>query len=55
MPLQVEVGHAEVKGAAQNGALDVDGAVVPEVLPQPERNRGQVGATAPHAAYGIFS
>ncbi len=47
---QIEVRHAEVEGAAQNGPLDVDGAVVPEVLPQPESNLGQVDATAPAAA-----
>src|SRR5450755_116627 len=49
---QVEVGHAEVERAAQDGALNLQRTVITEVLPQPQGDLGQVDATAPAAAIG---
>ena len=36
---QVEVGHAAVEGPAEDGALGLERLVVPEVVPEPERDR----------------
>ena len=47
---QVEVGDAEVEGAAQDGALSVDRAAIAEVLPQPERDGGEQKPAASAAA-----
>ncbi len=46
---QVEVGDAEVEGAAQDGALRVERAVAAEVVPEPERDAGQLEPAAPGA------
>jgi hypothetical protein len=47
---QVKVGDAEVEGAAQDGARDPQRPVVTEVLPQAQRDRGQLQAAATAAA-----
>src|SRR6185295_2426517 len=47
---QVEVGHAEVERAAQDGALGAERLVVTEVVPQPERYRRQQQPAATRAA-----
>ena len=44
---QVEVGDAEVEGAAQDRPLHLDRRLVAEVLPQPERHRGQLQPAPP--------
>ena len=49
---QVEMGDAQVEGSAHDGPLGVDGPVVAEVLPQPERHGGQEQAAAPTTAIG---
>jgi len=49
---QVEMGDAEVERAPQDGALAVDGAAVAEVLPEPQRHRGERETAAPTAAVG---
>ena len=49
---QVEVGDAEVEGAAQDGALGLDGPVGAEVVPQAERERGELQAAASGAPVG---
>ncbi len=49
---QVEVGDAEVEGAAQDRPLAVEGDVVTEVVPQPEADRREVEAAAAGPAVG---
>ena len=49
---QVDVGDAQVEGPPQDRPLAVQGAVVAEVVPQAEGDRGQVEAAAPAAAVG---
>ena len=51
---QVEVGDAEVEGAADDRALRLERPVVAEVVPQPERDRGQL-QPAPAARGGRAS
>ena len=46
------MGDAEVERAAQDRALAVERAVVAEVVPQPERDGGQLQAAAAAAAVG---
>ena len=46
------MGDAQVESSAQDGTLGVDGPVVAEVLPQPERHRRQEQAAAPTTAIG---
>ena len=47
---QVEVRDAAVEGAPQDGPLPLEGHVVAEVVPQPQRDGGQVQATSAAAA-----
>jgi hypothetical protein len=47
---QIEMGYPEIEGPAQDGALDVEGPVVTEILPQPQRHRWQEEAAAPTTA-----
>jgi hypothetical protein len=49
---QVEMGDAQVEGPAHDGALGVEGPVVTEVLPQPERHGRRQEAAAPTTAVG---
>src|SRR5690606_14982467 len=49
---EVEVRDAQVERAAQHGALGVERVDVTEVVPEPERDRGQVEAAAPRASVG---
>ena len=44
------MGDAEVEGAAQDGALGVEGVGVAEVVPQAERDGGQLQTAASAAA-----
>ncbi|CAM5540990.1 hypothetical protein SFUMM280S_06306 [Streptomyces fumanus] len=46
------MGDAEVEGAAQDGALGLDGPVRAEVVPQAEREGGQLQAAAAGAPVG---
>ncbi len=43
---------AEVEGAAQDRAAVLQRAIVTEVLPQPERDRGELDAAGADAAIG---
>ena len=47
---EVEVGDAEVESASQDRAAGVERPVVPEVLPEPERDRRKLQAAASTAA-----
>src|SRR5690606_36726343 len=49
---EVEMRDAQVERAAQHGALGVERVDVTEVVPEPERDRGQVEAAAPRASVG---
>src|SRR4029077_16128272 len=49
---EIEVRDAEVEGAAQDRPARLDGALVPEVPPEPERDRRQLQAAAPAAVVG---
>ncbi len=49
---EVEVGDAAVEGAAQDRALRLLGPVGAEVLPEPERERGQLQPAPPGVAVG---
>ena len=49
---QVEMGDAQVESSTHGGALGVEGPVVTEVLPQPERHGGQEEAAPPTTAVG---
>src|SRR5664280_2573473 len=44
---QVEMGDAQVEGSLDNGPLAVDRPVVSEVLPQSDRDRGQLEPAPP--------
>ena len=46
------MGDAQVEGAAQDGALFFERLVVPEVVPQSQRDGGQFQPAAAHAAVG---
>ena len=46
------MGDAQIEGPSQDGALGVERPVVAEVLPQPERHRGQEQTAAPTTAIG---
>ena len=50
---QVEVVHAEVEGAAHDRALGLDRLVVAEVVPEAERDGGQLEPAHPAAAVGL--
>jgi hypothetical protein len=49
---QVEVGDAQVEGAAQDGAAGLEYVLAAEVLPQAQRDRRQVQAAAAGPAIG---
>ena len=49
---EVEVRDAEVEGAAHDRAAVLERPLAAEVLPQPERDRGQLQAAAPAAPVG---
>ena len=44
----VNVGHAEVKRATDDGALGLEGPVVPEVVPESQRDARQAQSAPPH-------
>ena len=50
---QVEVGDPAVEGPAQDRPLGLDRLVVAEVVPQPERDRGQLQPGAAAASVGV--
>ena len=52
---EVEVGDAEVEGAAQDRPLGRQRRLVAEVLPQAQGDRGQLHAAAPAAAVGMLA
>ena len=43
---QIEVGDAEIEGAPQDRPLVIERAVIPEVLPQAERDHGKLDAAS---------
>ncbi len=44
---QIEMGNARVKGLAQQGALVIQRVTVAKVVPQPQRQEGQLQAALP--------
>ena len=49
---QVEMSYAQVEGLAHDCTLRVEGPVVTEVLPEPQRHGGQEQAAVPTTAVG---
>ena len=49
---QVEVGHAQIEGPSDDRAHGLGIAIVPEVLPEAQRDRGQAQAGSPYSPIG---